>query len=119
MIKVNVAVQNRPMEENLLIPVVTVNKIGGKASFGKDILPAFTARYPSACHIKIATSNGDWPASGKVLKYSSEGKMSKCSTFNATYIHDGSYIPNVDYIPFAIAWKSKAGQIAVQKLLEI
>lgn len=114
-IKVKVVVQNRPQEEELADSAITVKKIGGKASFGKDILPPSTKKYLDACTIQVIALHRDWPANGKVIKYSNTGGISKCSTLNATYSHDGSYIPNVDYIALVLAWKNESGYFTVRK----
>ena len=96
-------------------PVITVNKIGGKVSFGRDILPSSMRKYQDSCTIQIVVSHGDWPAKGKVIKHSSTREKPRCSTLNATYRHDGSYIPNVDYIALVLAWKNESGYFTVRK----
>ena len=116
--KVTVVVENRPTEEELSLPLLTVDKIGGKASFSKDVLPPFVKRYLNKCEIQIGGPNMDWPANGVILMQERVKQgPSKCNKFNATYVHDGSYIPNVDYIPFALSCKDKAGNIKVMLIL--
>ena len=114
-IKVKVTVENRPKEEKLSGEVIIVGRIEGEASFGKDILPSFIQKHIDMCNIEFSATNTNWPASGKVLLKGSQGEeASKCRTFNATYVHDGSYIPNVDYIPFVLTWRNEAGRWKVR-----
>ena len=94
--------------------VVIVGRIEGEASFGKDFLPSFIQKHIDLCSIEFSVSNTYWPASGKVLLKGSQGsEASKCRTFNATYVHDGSYIPNVDYIPIVLTWRNITGSLMV------
>lgn len=92
--------------------MATVNRIGGTVSLGEGVLPPFVKKFLNSCSVTVLTSH--WPLNGKVvLANSSTGKESLCTGFKATYFHDGSYIPNIDYVPLALSWKDADGKFKV------
>ncbi|XP_065065166.1 FRAS1-related extracellular matrix protein 2-like isoform X2 [Rhopilema esculentum] len=102
-VKVKVVVKNLVPNENLTKPLLIVNQIGGMKSFGSEILPINAKKYQTSCKISIFAGE-KWPANGKVSAITNMTSW-KCLDFKATYLHDGSYIPNEDFIPLKIRWR--------------
>ena len=96
-------VKNLDPNEKLSKPLLIVNQIGGMKSFGSEILPINAKKYQESCKIRIFTGE-KWPANGKVSAITNVTSW-KCLDFKATYLHDGSYIPNEDFIPLKIRWR--------------
>lgn len=113
--KINVLIENGPDEELLSVPETSVHQIGGKAMIGKEVLPPLVKTYHTSCSVAFQASNEGWPANGKFMMSSSHVNSS-CTDFNATYTHDGSYIPNVDYIPIILSWIDGTGKFKVKKI---
>ena len=102
---------NNNRQDTLMKQLLQIDDIGRGASFGSEVLPPVAKKHSNSCIITFTGNKRGWPANGKLFLNGSPSyeRSLPCSTFKATYVHDSSYIPNIDFIPFYVTWRDGTG----------